>query len=172
VQAPPPAPKPPVPLKGIVVNGGTGELEWEIEVLEEGELEWEGEVFEGGELFGPNGELARFLNLRRGNEGVAFDARAKHTKKCKKGFVRKGRKCVNNAPVKYGRVHLAVTPGHYKLRIKPNKTVLNALKKGRKLRVKTTLTFAPTRFKTTHLTQTSSTTVHLTKKHKKKHHHK
>jgi hypothetical protein len=151
VQAPP---RPPVPLRGIFVYTETGELEWEVEVLEEGELEWEGEV-EGGELFGLNGELAR-----------------KHTKKCKKGFVRKGRKCVNNAPVKYGRVHLAVTPGHYKLRIKPNKTVLNALKRGRRLRVKTTLTFVPTRLKTTHLTQTSSTTVHLTKKHKKKHHHK
>jgi hypothetical protein len=172
VQAPLPPPKPPRPLKGIFVYVETGELEWEVEVLEEGELEWEGEVVEGGELLGPNGELARFLNLRRGNEGGAFDARAKHKKKCKKGFVRKGRKCVNNAPVKYGRVHLAVTPGHYKLRIKPSKTVLNALKKGRKLRVKTTLTFVPTRLKTTHLTQISSTNVHLTKKHNKKHHHR
>jgi hypothetical protein len=171
VQAPPPPPKPPRPLKGIFVYVETGELEWEIEVLEEGELEWEVEVVEGGELFGPNGELARFLNLGFGKEGFAFNASAKH-KKCKKGFVRKGRKCVNNSPVKYGRVHLTVTPGHYKLRVKPSKTVLNALKNGRKLRVKTTLTFTPTRLKTTHLKQTSSTTVHLKKKHNKKQHHK
>jgi hypothetical protein len=166
--------KPPVALHPILVLF-EGELEGEWEFPEPGEAEWEAEVVEGGELFGPNGELADFPRT----SGLAFEsfataAKAKH-KKCKKGFVRKGKKCVNNAPVKYGRAHLTVTtPGHYKLRIKPNKRVLNALKKRGKLRVRTTLVFTPTGAPTTHIVQTASTTVHIKKKKKKtkKHHHK
>jgi hypothetical protein len=172
VEAPPPPPKPPVPLKVIVVLF-EGELEGEWEFPEPGEAEWEAEVVEGGELFGPNGELAEFPRFGGlGLESSATAAKAKH-KKCKKGFVRKGKKCVNNAPVKYGRTHLTVTTaGHYKLRIKPNKAVLKALKKRGKLRVRTTLVFTPTRLSTTHLAQSSTTTVHFKKKQKKKHHHK
>jgi hypothetical protein len=175
VQAPPPPRvfKSPVALHGIFVLF-EGELEGEWEFPEPGEAEWEAEVVEGGELFGPNGELADFPRIQGlGLESVATAAKAKH-KKCKKGFVRKGKKCINNAPAKYGRTHLTVTtPGHYKLRIKPNKTVLKALKKRGKLRVRATLVFTPTGASTTHLVQTSTTTVHFKKKkQKKKHHHK
>jgi hypothetical protein len=173
VESPKPPPrvfKPPVALHVIFVLF-EGELEGEWEFPEPGEVEWEGEVVEGGELFGPNGELADFPRTGGlGFESAATAAKAKH-KKCKKHFVRKGKRCVNNAPIKYGRTHLTVaTPGHYKLRIKPNKTVLKALKKRGKLRVRTTLVFTPGNA-TTHLAQTSTTAVHFKKKHKK-HHHK
>jgi hypothetical protein len=172
VQSPPPPPKPPIPLRILVLF--EGELEGEWEFPEPGEAEWEAEVVEGGELFNGNGELAEFPRFAGlGLESSATAAKAKH-KKCKKGFVRKGKKCVNNAPVKYGRTHLTVTAaGRYKLRIKPNRAVLKALKKRGKLRVRTTLVFTPTRLSTTHLPQTSTTTVHFKKKQKtKKHHHK
>jgi hypothetical protein len=172
VQPTPPPPKPPVPLHIFVLF--EGELEGEWEFLEPGEVEWEAEVVEGGELFGPNGELAEFPRIGGlGLESFATSAKAKH-KKCKKGFVRKGKKCVNNAPVKYGRTHLTVTAaGRYKLKIKPNRAVLKALKKRGKLRVRTTLVFTPTRLSSTHLAQSSTTTVHYKKKSKtKKHHHK
>ena len=162
---PPPPPKPPVLLKVIFVYLETGELEGEWEFPEAGEAEWEAEIAEGGELFGPNGEALAFP--RFGELGVQA---AKH-KKCKKHFVRKGKKCVNNAPVKYGHAHLTVTtPGRYKLRIKPSKAALKALKNGRKLRVRTVLVFTPTKSTSTHFVQTSTVTVHLKKKKHKKHH--
>jgi Bacterial Ig-like domain (group 3) len=156
----------PKPTHPIVVRVANGEIEGEWEIIEEGELEFEGEVLEEAELFGPNGERAQFPALGGlGSEG--FAVAAKH-KKCKKGFVRKGKRCVSKKPVKYGKTHLAITkPGRYKLRIKPSKAVLRALKKGRTLRVRTTLTFTP-HGTTTHLVQTSKVKVHL----KKKHHHK
>jgi hypothetical protein len=84
----------------------------------------------------------------------------------KKGFVKKGKKCVSNRPVKYGRTALSITKaGRYKLHIKPSKTVLSALRKVRTVHVKLTLVFTPSD-STEHITRVSYVTVHYKPKRK------
>ncbi len=147
----------PIPKKTVVLE--EGELEVEDEFDEPGSADDEGYVDEGASLarFDPNSQA--FLNAPS-----AYVAKAK---KCKKGYVRKGKKCVSNKPVKYGRAALNITkPGRYKLHIKPSRTVLSALKKVKTVHVKLTLVFAPANG-APHITRVSYVTVHY--KPKKKH---
>jgi hypothetical protein len=150
VPVPPPAPAPistpakvpstapPVKGKTIVLEGG--EIEEEFEFPEGGEAEDSGEVVDGA-------EAARFqagtLVQQFGGNQAAFIAKKK-SKKCKKGYVKKGKKCVNNAPLSYGSMKLAIpAAGKYKFKLKPSGKVLAALKQGKTLNVKTTLKFVP-----------------------------
>ena len=58
--------------------------------------------------------------------------------------MRKGKRCVSNAPVRYGRVTLASRRrGSQKVHIKASGKVLAALKQGRTLNVRVTLVFTP-----------------------------
>jgi hypothetical protein len=61
---------------------------------------------------------------------------------CRHGFVRKGHRCVSNAPVVYGTavLHIA-TPGTYSIIINPTPAVLQALRAGKKLSVVVSTTF-------------------------------
>jgi hypothetical protein len=136
-----------------------GEIEWEVEFPEPGEAEFEAEVQEEAELSSAHGLGASALA-------------AKHHKGCKKGFVKKHKKCVSRAPLRYGQGKLAITaPGAQKLRFKPSSKVLNALKKGKKLRVRLKLVFTPAQT-TVHIPKTASVKLHLIKKPKHHHHHK
>jgi hypothetical protein len=160
---PPPPTNPPLAKSKVFVNDVTGEIDNEYEFPEPGEVEDEGVVEEGA-------SLARFEGNPLGplsGEVAAFAARKA---KCKRGFVRKGGKCLNNKPVQYGRVVMTVTKaGRYMLRIKPTKKVLAALKKGKTLYVKLTLLFKPqgttVHIRVRHL---NSIPVHLKHKHHKK----
>jgi hypothetical protein len=63
-------------------------------------------------------------------------------KKCKRGFVKKHNKCLNNRPVLYGVSTLVIaTPGTYAIVINPTARALKALKKGKKLNVTVSITF-------------------------------
>ncbi len=174
---PPPAPQPvvvapptspPVP-KTVIIDEENGEIEDEFEFPESGEAELTGDVSEGA-------EAARFEGLQANplSQAPAFAARKKgKSKKCKKGYVRRGKKCLNNAPVAYGLAKLTVpAAGKYKLKLKPSAKVLAALKQGKSLRVKLTLEFTPAGT-TTHLLSTTTVKVHLKPKrhHKHKHRH-
>jgi hypothetical protein len=78
--------------------------------------------------------------VARASDALAEAAR--HSKRCKRGFVRKGRRCVNNAPVTYGTTILTIpAPGTYSIVINPSALVLRALKQGKKLNVLTSTTF-------------------------------
>jgi hypothetical protein len=176
IPVPPPAPAPistptkvpsslpPVP-KTIVIDEETGEIEDEIEFPEGGEAEYDGEVDEGA-------EAARFQTgslVSQFSQQLAVTAKHK-SKKCKKGYVKKGKKCVNNAPIPYGRVKITIpSAGKYKLKLKPSGKALAALKKGKTLNVKVTLVFTPAGT-TTHILNVKVVRVHL--KPKKKHHGK
>jgi hypothetical protein len=152
-----PASKPPVKDKLVVL--GDGEIEEEDEFPEDGEAEYSGVVEEGASLASFEGDPLGQFEARQ----LAVAA----TAKCKKGFVHKAGKCVSNKPVPYGHLRLLVSkPGHYKLRIKPSKTVLAALKKGRTLHVKLKLVFTPAGT-ADHIRSVRYVTVHLKKKHKK-----
>ncbi len=155
----PPLTKPPVETKKATGNTKTGEIEGEYEFPEPGSADDTGEVSEGASLASVTAGL-----FNRLGQPPAVAA-----KKCKKGFVRKHGKCVNNKPVLFGRTHLNVTrAGRYKLRLKPSKKVLAALKKGKTLNVKTTLVFTPAGT-VTHLRHVVTVKVHLKPKHKHKH---
>jgi hypothetical protein len=84
-------------------------------------------------------------------------------KRCRKGEVRTGKGCVSNAPVRYGKVTLAVpAAGMQKLRIKPSGKILAAPRNGKTLSVRVTLVFTPAGT-TDRLTQTSTVTVRVEK---------
>jgi len=171
---PPPAPKPVVipptspPIPKTVIIKEDGEIEDEVEFPESGEAELSGEVSEGAEAASFHGLQANLLS-----QPTAFAAKRKgKSKKCKKGFVKKGKKCVNNAPLPYGLAKLAIpAAGKYKLVLKPSAMALAALHKGKSLKVKLTLEFTPAGT-TTHLLSTTIVKVHLKPKHKKHHKHK
>jgi hypothetical protein len=160
---PPPPTNPPLAKSKVIVNDETGEIENEYEFPEPGEVEDEGVVEEGA-------SLARFEGNPLGPFGGEVTAFAAKKAKCKRGFVSKGGKCLNNKPVQYGRVAATITKaGRYKLRIKPTKKVLAALKKGKTLYVKLTLSFKPqdttVRIRVRHV---NNIPVHLKRKHHKK----
>ncbi len=163
---PPPPPKPPVE-KHHFVFAQTGEIEGEFEFPEAGEAEYEGQVVKGAELARFDG--AAFARLGGGALAEAAKKKRKgKSKKCKKGFVKKRGKCVSNGPAQYGRIVVTIpAAGKYRLRIKPSGKALAALKKGKTLNVKVTLTFTP-KGTTVHLVQATSVKVHL----KRKKHHK
>jgi hypothetical protein len=69
-------------------------------------------------------------------------AYAASSKRCKRGYMRKHGKCVNDAPVRYGTFVLPVYfPGTYTIIIKPTARVLKALKAGKRLSVTVSTTF-------------------------------
>ncbi len=72
---------------------------------------------------------------------IDAEAARKH-KKCKRGYVKKGKKCVSNKPVPYGTTTLTIpTAGTYSIVIKPTSKVLKALTAGKKLLVVVSTTF-------------------------------
>jgi hypothetical protein len=88
-------------------------------------------------------------------------ATAAKATKCKKDYVRKNGKCVDNAPVGYGHASTTITKaGRYRVIVRPGGKVLKALKKGKALDVSLTLTFIPADTNV-HLVKTTSVTVHL-----------
>jgi hypothetical protein len=129
-------------LKGAPrVNHHTGEITLEYEFPEPGE----GEAY--GEVHG-RAVLSRALASRT---------------RCKKGFVPKGKKCVGNAPLRFGRARLVVhTAGRYRLHIKPSTRILRALQKGKTLSVRVTLVFAPANT-AAHIRETTSVRVRLSR---------
>ncbi len=101
---------------------------------------------------------------------VDAEAARKH-KKCKRGYVKKGKKCVSNKPVPYGTTTLTIpTAGTYSIVIKPTSQVLKALKAGKKLLVVVSTTFQ-NRAGGTPVTHVQDVFVKLTiHKHGKRHH--
>lgn len=165
---------PPIEKRRPVVFEETGEVEWEVEFPEPGEVEFEGELLEGAELASVHHHrgLAAFATIEAATAFASGHPPHKHKakpKKCKQGFVKKGKRCVSRAPVHYGKAKLAIpTPGTYKFRFKPTGTMLAALKKGKKLNVRLTLVFTPA-LTSVHITKTASVQLHLKKKPKKHH---
>ncbi len=87
-----------------------------------------------------NGIVTQGATLARVKPALAEAARKK--KKCKRGFVKKGKKCVSNGPVVYGTATLAIPgAGTYSIVISPTSRVLKALKAGKKLNVVISTTF-------------------------------
>ena len=94
---------------------------------------------------------------------AAIEAKHERTETCKKGHIRKGKKCLDNTPVRYGRASLKiVTAGTYKLRIKPSGKALTALKQGKTLTVRATVVFTPAGT-TDHISKTTTVRVDLKK---------
>jgi hypothetical protein len=87
--------------------------------------------------------LARAAEAAFVREALAEAARhRKRSPRCRRGFVKKGRKCVNNAPVVYGTTVLAIpSAGTFTIIINPSAKVLKALKAGKKLNVVVSTTF-------------------------------
>jgi hypothetical protein len=87
------------------------------------------------------GVVQHGATLSRVQQAAAVAAR-RHSRRCTRGFVRKGRRCVNNAPATYGTTILAIpAPGTYSIVINPTPPVLRALKQGKKLNVVVSTTF-------------------------------
>jgi hypothetical protein len=164
-----PPTSPPVPTV-VIVDEEDGEIIDEFEFPESGEAELTGDVDEGAEAASFQGFQSPLSAL---GQPTAFAARKKgKSKKCKVGYVKKGKKCVNNAPVPYGLVKLTIpSAGKYRLELKPSAKVLAALKQGKTLNVKLALEFTPAGT-TTHILTTKFVKVHLKPKKHKKHKHK
>jgi len=131
-----------------LVNVKTGEITLEYDFAEPGEAEAYGEVI----------------------DKAAVAAKHKQANKCKKPHTTKDKRCIDSAPVRYGRARLKITTaGTYKLRIKPSGKVLAALKAGKTLTVHLTLVFTPTGT-TDHISNTTTVSVHLKKTPQNKRH--
>ena len=162
-----PLTSPPIEKGEPVVNAETGEITLEYEFPEDGEAQLEGQVLQGASL--ARTRTPALLD-DPGDPLAGFEAKHRSSQKCKRGYVRRGKKCLNNAPVRYGRTTPAIaTAGTYTLHLEPGTKVLAALKKGKTLSVGLTLVFTPAAT-TDHITETTAATVHL--KLKKKHHSK
>ena len=135
-----PPTKPPVERGRPQVNTRTGVITLVYEFPEAGEAREEGRVRAGASLARSRAERSPGLGAAAGANPAALARSAK----CRKGYVLRHRRCVSNAPVRYGRAQLAIpTPTTRKLQIKPSARVLAALKRGRKLNVTLTLSFTP-----------------------------
>jgi hypothetical protein len=87
------------------------------------------------------GVVQQGATLARIKEAVVEAARHK-SKKCRRGFVKRGKKCLNNAPVVFGTtVQTIPAPGTYSIVINPSSKVLKALRAGKKLNVVISTTF-------------------------------
>ena len=167
-----PTPPPPSSTPVIYVPSTAPPIKGKIYVLEDGEVEEEVEFPEGGE-FEDSGVIEEGASLAsfQGGALVQFDSQplaGAARKKCKKDFVDKKGKCVSNKPVKFGHLHMTITKaGRYRIKIKPSKQVLVALKKGKTLHIKFETVFTPAGT-TDHIASGRYVTVHLKKKHKKK----
>ncbi len=168
VVVPPPPTSAPIP-KVVIVDEEDGEIEDEVEFPEGGEADLAGEVDDGAEAARFQGWQSAPLSVQFGQQPVATIAR-RHgkSKKCRKGFVKKGGRCVSNAPIPYGQIKVTIAgAGKYKLKLKPSAAALAALRKGKHLNVKLTLEFTPAGT-TTHILSTKFVQVRI-KKHKHKH---
>jgi uncharacterized repeat protein (TIGR02543 family) len=145
---PPPPTNPPVLMGKPLVNLKTGEIQVEYQFPEPGQAETFGEVTQGATLASVHTRLVSAGESRR-------------TKGCPRGYIKSGKRCLNNAPVRYGQSVLIVSAaGTDKLDVKPSGKVLPALRKGRTLAIRVTLIFTPAGT-TDHITEVSTTTVHL-----------
>jgi len=165
--SPPPPPPPPPPTNppnhGKVIVLENGEVEEEDEFPEGGSAEFFGEVLEWDDL----AEVASLQASPFAQTAQQTALAAAKPKKCKKNAVRRHGKCVSKTTL-YGSVHLTITTaGKYKLRIKPSRQVLRALKKGKRMHVKLTLIFTPAGT-TDHIRSAHVVTVRQKSKHKKK----
>ena len=156
--APAPAPAPPTnpPMqKGKpLVNTGTGEIQVEYQFPEPGQAESYGEVTHGATLASVHAPPA--------------SATQSTSKRCPRGYVKKRKRCLNNAPVRFGQSTLTVaTAGTDRLHVEPSGKVLSALRKGKTLVVRVTLIFTPAGT-TDHIAEVVNATVHL--KPKGRHH--
>ncbi len=113
------------------VDTRTGEVQLEYEFPETGSAETYGEVLQGATLASvPTSLTPSPIPVEGG--------------RCKKGFVRKGKRCVSNAPVRYGRGTSAISAaGIHVLHIKPTGKALAALEHGKTLAVRAVLVFTP-----------------------------
>ena len=79
--------------------------------------------------------------------------------------------CVSNAPVRYGRSRQAIrAAGVHKLRIKPTRRVLAALRRGKTLHVALRLSFTPTGT-TVRFREVTAARVRLKKRRPHRRHH-
>jgi VCBS repeat-containing protein len=130
---------PPIERGKPVVNAKTGEITLEYEFPEPGDAEAYGEVM----------------------NKTAIEAKHERFRKCKGGYIRKGKKCVKGGPTRYGRTRLKIAAaGTYKLHIRPSTKVLAALKKGKTLTVRLEVVFTPTGT-TDHISKTTTVRVRL-----------
>lgn len=135
-----PTPPPPssqfVPVGNPQFNPKTGQLAIVAQFPAPGTATSTGVVQQGATL--ARADEAAFVR-----EALAEAARRKkRSARCRRGFVKKGRKCVNNAPVVYGTTVLAVpAAGTYTILINPGPAALKALKAGKRLNVVTSTTF-------------------------------
>jgi hypothetical protein len=179
---PAPPTSPPVPTV-VTVDEEDGEILDEYEFPESGEAELTGEVDEGAEAArfqgfqglqaGPlTAQLGQPAAFAAGKKGRGRGKGKGKSKKCQKGYVKKGKKCVNNAPIPYGLAKLTIpSAGKYKLALKPSAETLAALRKGKRLNVKLALKFTPAGT-TTPILSTKFVTVHLKPKKHKQHKHR
>jgi hypothetical protein len=131
-----------------LVNLKTGEIQVEYQFPEPGQAETFGEVTHGATLAS--------VHTRPGSAGDS-----KRTKRCPTGYVKSGKRCVNNAPVRYGQSVLTVSAaGTDSFDVKPSGKVLAALRKGRTLTIRVTLIFIPAET-TDHIAAVTTETVHL-----------
>jgi hypothetical protein len=145
-----PSMNPPTVKGKPVVNAKTGEITLEYDFPEPGEAEAYGEVL----------------------DRTAIAAKHERTETCKKKDIRKGKKCLDNNPVRYGRTKLRITTaGIYKIHIRPSGKVLAALGKGKTLTVRATVVFTPAGA-TDHIFKTTTVGVRLNEAHQSKHHTK
>jgi hypothetical protein len=163
---------PPAETGAPKVNHKTGEIQAEYEFPEAGEAEAYGEVAGGASVARVHSagylapQLSLFVSPLTASEadflGAPEATQAKTKKgKCRTGYVKKRKKCVSTAPIKFGLVKLAIpSAGTYKIDIKPSVRVLKELKKGKRLEVQLTVVFTPAGT-TTQLTKVSSVGVHV-----------
>lgn len=147
----PPSSNPPHEKHKPVVDASTGEVQLEFEFPEAGTVETYGEVLHGA-------------TIARLPSSLTPSPTPVGSKRCKKGFVKKGKRCVSNAPVRYGAHTSTVSAGVQKLRVKPAGKVLAALERGKTLEVRVVLVFNPAGTKV-HITATGSAKVRLERKH-------
>jgi hypothetical protein len=131
---------PPIAKHKPRVNRRTGEITLEYAFAEPGEAEAYGEVV---------GETASARSSARGGtdpQGAfpADHAALQKRRRCKKGYVAKGRKCVKSTPLRYKRTTLHVRqPGTYTFHLTPGARALAALRNGKSLTVRAILAFTP-----------------------------
>ena len=161
VAAPPPPPPSSqfIPIGNPQFNPKTGQLVIVAQFLAPGTATATGVVQQGA-------------TVARARLSALAEAARRHSRRCTHGFVKKGRRCVNNAPVTYGTTILPIpAPGTFTIVINPSAKVLKALKQGKKLNVLTTTTFVA-RGSASPVTHSGDVQVKLKlKKHRKRHRH-
>ena len=152
---------PPTKLHTPLVNDRTGEVTLEYDFPEPGQVEAYGKVIDGVAL--PSSQASHGAMRRR---LVASKARRGQSRKCKTRHVGKRRQCANNAPLYYRQVAFDIrSAGGYKLRIKPSLSVLELLRKHRKLSVRLVLIFTPVGTDD-HISETSTVQIYLKPPHR------